>query len=949
MELESQESLHLRINNVLFNPTQTSTKQAEYSYTFNIPSTPNNDRVLEYASNLSKTNKFHTRYSSQVYADGKMIFDGTLTIQKYDAKSAMYSCNLVNIKINTLEDIFGDDVLTDVKWEVPFDGYETINSVNADGSTKYWFPLICYGAFGKGKELTTDSYTSKYELDYTNKWYINSFYPSLNMMEEVKKCFEYKGYSVGGQAMLDPTLNGIYCSTHLADEQTPTWNLGNPKFGKVSLDISWTCPQDTPSQMFVPQTTYGTVQDLTFPYFKSGDMYWDFSQGDAITKDPDYNFKSIKVYDLFSKEDGANVNPYSASTMFSPDGFINIPADGFYEITVNVIAHLEQTSDITAKQWVHSWNDNVTAMTMDVHEEDITFKPDLRVTTPIEIQLVKNYDEDIELIKGKYNLRLKDGYPDHETEMNKGRSTNYTNWITCFPHEKLGSAGWSTPMPPTKTDRFDGNIYQNNVGIGYAPNDNTLFCYDPIVNPNFICGISTMGNKNGGGTAAVIKNGYSWSALHSDKHDAMYVQNGYLNGTVDSTGAQVWTSSDFNKNEFLYSPTNFYSNVGNKVQSALYTMVHLNKDDKLRLFAIHRYYENMSGDSVTYKTSANISITMRAISPNNLFHLRTYRIGYGATPEFSTDLNLMNFTNKEIKISDWLKNIQDAFNLTYEFNGNSVDININKGIKKDITYAVDIDDRVNSNDAESEYISYPKEMSIRYKINTDEHGFYESVPEEHINDEDWKNWGDSGFTTIKLSDDSYVTTSQNKQTQFSYTWYDNFKVVPPSVITSASTVDISIPVISREEYMIDGFGYEEAMGVRGYNLPQRFWFRNTTPLSLDAGYFLLLEDDWEKSTTPGVDTIKHGVAIYTPKNMENGMNLSYKDSETSLVTEYFNIYPMLASNYVNIETFLNPMEYIQIKGGALVHFDSDLYYTSEISGYDPSGNNPTSLKLIKKV
>ena len=100
MELESQESLHLRMNNTLFNPTQTTTKQAEYSYSFEIPSTPNNDKILDYANNLSKINKFHTRYSAQVYSDGNLIFDGSLTIQKYDAKNKMYSCNLVNIKRN---------------------------------------------------------------------------------------------------------------------------------------------------------------------------------------------------------------------------------------------------------------------------------------------------------------------------------------------------------------------------------------------------------------------------------------------------------------------------------------------------------------------------------------------------------------------------------------------------------------------------------------------------------------------------------------------------------------------------------------------------------------------------------------------------------------------------------------------------------------------------------
>ena len=35
--------------------------------------------------------------------------------------------------------------------------------------------------------------------------------------------------------------------------------------------------------------------------------------------------------------------------------------------------------------------------------------------------------------------------------------------------------------------------------------------------------------------------------------------------------------------------------------------------------------------------------------------------------------------------------------------------------------------------------------------------------------------------------------------------------------------------------------------------------------------------------------------------------------------------------------------------GALVRFDSDLYYPIELSAYDPSGTNPTELKLMKKV
>ena len=78
LEFESQESLNLRINNVLFDPAKTVTKQAEYSYSFDIPSTPTNDRILGYANTLSKINKFHTRYNAEVYsvlcpADKRML------------------------------------------------------------------------------------------------------------------------------------------------------------------------------------------------------------------------------------------------------------------------------------------------------------------------------------------------------------------------------------------------------------------------------------------------------------------------------------------------------------------------------------------------------------------------------------------------------------------------------------------------------------------------------------------------------------------------------------------------------------------------------------------------------------------------------------------------------------------------------------------------------------
>ena len=140
-------------------------------------------------------NKFHTRYGCQVYADGELIFDGSLTIQKYSAKEKKYTCNLVNIKVNTLEDIFGDSVLSSLHWDIDFDGAPTINDVNYDTDTKYYFPLVSYGVFQKNyvsKDSVGSVYTAKNRIDKYNKWLIEIIYTSMNLVETMNRAIESK-------------------------------------------------------------------------------------------------------------------------------------------------------------------------------------------------------------------------------------------------------------------------------------------------------------------------------------------------------------------------------------------------------------------------------------------------------------------------------------------------------------------------------------------------------------------------------------------------------------------------------------------------------------------------------------------------------------------------------------------------------------------------------------
>lgn len=975
IELESQDSLNLRINNVLFDPTKTTTTQAEYSYSFDVPSTPNNDRILNYANNLSRINKFHARYPSQVYADGNMIFDGSLTIQKYSSKDKMYTCNLVNIKINTLEEIFGDMVMTDLKWDIPFDGAPTINEVNANYDTKYFFPLVSYGVFQKNyvsKDEVAATYTPKHNLDKYNKWWIESFYPSLNMMETMRKAFQNKGYTVGGSAFSDPNISRIYCSTNLAQEQTPIYNLGNPRFGTCSLNVKWNnygsvnSASDYSREGGWRNTSGALQQDLQFPYYRI-DKHQNISQhGSDADK---YNFSTVDIWNMMdSKNNSAvTVTVNSETYMYDPNEMvIVVPADGWYRIYMSSSAVLSGAgTTFQAKQWYNPHNDDDP-----IEEREVTIKRGLKELTPLEIQLIRNYDENVELIKGSENIIYHTGDPNQEKYRYKyytGVSEEYDNkevWYTDFPHQDLygstaptissglvtttssqRSGGFGSRDSTTTTRSgggvsatggrtFGGNLSTYGGGsqtntYGYMHRNGYPMPYDPAVSEAFICGISTLGS----GTVSVMRNGASWSRMCSINNHIFADVRGM--DLVNKTTAGTETvSTDYCKNEYKNSTCYLYSDDSNVYSSIIQCCVYLNKNDILELVAVQRDYNGQK-----YACSANTTFTIEAMSERSEAELRAdpYWGAYSFT-EFPVNLNLFNFTNNETKVSDWIGNVQKAFNLEISQDGNTIDINTNQGIKKTINNAIDVDNRVGENEAEAEYISYPKEMSVKYKIDTDEWGFELTVPPEHINDEgdEWKKWGDSGYTVIQLSDDTYETKTQNTQTNFSYTYYDNFlwkEVLENGTETEFTGLTITIPVIEKAEYMAEGYGYDEAMKHDGYSLTQRFWYRD----QVSQEYVWLSDHMHEK------------VYLTYPMNSWNRFNLSYKDSEMSIVTEYFNISPMLSSNYVKIDVHITPDEYKEIKGGALIHYDSDLYYCGQINGYDPQGGNTTELKLIKKI
>ena len=290
--------------------------------------------------------------------------------------------------------------------------------------------------------------------------------------------------------------------------------------------------------------------------------------------------------------------------------------------------------------------------------------------------------------------------------------------------------------------------------------------------------------------------------------------------------------------------------------------------------------------------------------------------------QFDTELNLGQFLSVDTKQKDFIQNFMDAFNLSYKQEGKTVTLDKQKKDFARFKGFIDLDDRVSSDEATTERIPYPYTMKVEYSIDDSERGFYISVPTDKVEQDDWKEYAFTGSDEIILGNDE-DDGKETLQLDHSYTWYEDFTLADGTVL--------SLPVISKDEYLIEGYKYEDAMKHDGKGLKQRWWYRQPT-----NGKTLTL---WDGST----------YNITVPTNEMDGHVLDYTTKEGSLLTEYFNISTTPESNLVRISAYLSPMEYNLLRCGSMVKFDDDLYIVTELVGYDCSGNNPTEIVMMKKV
>ena len=945
VDIYSMETLNLRINNVVFDPVSIQSKTGEYSFSFELPATPKNNKIFNFANNSSKLNKFNTRYNCEVIANGVNIFTGVLRLT--DTQTKNYKCNLVNIKIYNVEDIFGDMVMSDLDWQIDFDGTSTINSVNQSLDSGYYFPLACYGAFQKDPKATyngeINEYTDLLTIDYYNKWYWESFHPSLSLLETVKRLFNQKGYTVTGDIFNDKAMKKIYMSEYIDTSQDPAYNINKPKIGELyvsgifsnsgNLDGSTTTTPTNPRGNTKIVTS--SFSDLTFPVDQ---VYEDTYQWDRICWSDVFGVRGDSAKHQFITPPTNNYI-YRQNSPTNSSGFIYIPADGLYtiELTIPFVTIDEEETNLKYNKKERVYENN--EWTIKEVETNLPRNFDMM---PVEIHLLRNTNE-TELINTADKNHIM--YP-HEMDYTKYKKIQKTTGTTSSSSSgnstgtnvSGGRGGATTSSSSTSTGSNKGGATTTTYipdEIYYTPKNNTI-AYDPYANPNFICGFTTLNNS-----PAVIKNGVSWNATVNEYNQSHYRSNGYILRNKDG----VETQTDYNKNTLQCPNSDYFTVIGTyKRKGKVTCVVELKKNDRLYLELITRYYYGLTrqtpGGSIsnngTYKVkfAYELKITPytnkadQYINKQNMYYLPTQEVKNNSWGE---KLKLGNFLNNKERVTDFINNFIKTFNLEYIQDGNNIILNKSKKNILPLNY-VDIDDRVNTNNVTFSRIDYPNSMQVKWSIDEEEAGAYRSIDTvEHQGADNWKDYIDIGSDKI-IMDTTNEALDSTIDSKFSYTWYENFTYMDFNRDTfeeNGHIANMRLPLIAKDDNFI--IQNDDAMKSDGLSLKQRLWFRDK----------------------PTQETFRmwngEEVEISIPTDTYLDYIINFKNQTGSMLDKFFNIIPMVDSNFVTVECYITPFEYVELKNGAMVKFDTDLYLVSEISGYDPTGNNLTTLKLIKVV
>lgn len=905
--IELSDNASITLSSTLMTIGKIDSLSGEYSFSFDIPTTPRNNRILGFKNDLDTLNKFNVNYNVVINVDDTQIFQGSLLINSIDKEN--YKCNVFINKTNTLTDIFGESTLNEIEWDVDYKQDITINEENAKENPEVIYPLVSYGHFQR--EEVNGKYTSIFNIDETTKLYNENFLPAPNLLTLVRKCFESKGFTVEGDIFSDELLKKIYLSTNISDKQDFLYPYGQTQGDKAMgfISLNGTFKNYSSSVVQAPHLTY----DLEDPQFPVRD-----------TDEVKYNWTAVYSYNIFNiLESNSENGQYGKWGPKYPDGNytsmwaknrIVIPTNGYYKVELNLgiksnnasfaeYKHPNGSTSVTMQKWVKP-DRNRPAELQDV---EIGVNCDEMY---MELHLLKNTDA------AEYLAIAPHTYLEYIT------SPERYNRYSAYPHEK-----YSTRVESTEDNPYPG---------GYIPESGNTLNFDPSVNPNFVCGITKTGPYV---YTSVAKNGRSWDSTCADMNKTKSNVSPYYGlkqswpssgGGTTRPGMQTTPemTADYGANHLTNAAENTIETANTKFDSNIEMIMYFEKNDWLQLHMLTRAFDYPYAAGTSSRNTVSdapvefpFEVRVSAFSPADVPFESDEIFDWNKPSRFPKKLQINSFLNSETKISDFIENFIKTFNLSYNQANNTITINTQK---KDNSKTSTIDLSNRYIDYDFEKIDYPYSIQVKFDINDEEYGYVNSVPDDKIDLPDWKSYADVGSEKIILNG---MEGEDEVKSNFSYCWYKDF-----NVITDTVNDKVNIPIIAKDEWMLDGYDIAENMKHDGYSLKQRMFIKGDVNENITYGLYDI----------NGSLQIKH----LQLKNLTNDFELSFKKYSTdnnTILKRFFDTDYSTNVHYFNLTCYITANEYRLLKNGTNVIFNDNEYKVVEI---EYSSDGECSLKLV---
>lgn len=917
----------VRINRKFIDPATIELKDAQFSYSISLPITSTNADIFNRADIEEKTNKFNRIYTAELLVSARRVFKGNFKLTNI---SDTFKGNLYVAPLKTVSDIFGELKLRDLDAYNIYFGGDFANRVNEYNTlasseiTPVIFPLVLYSVLAKVPINEDDEYTARDLYDDTVRLGIQDFPPSINTMQLLKHVFNSRGLTLEGSALSDDRLNKLYQSYSNPADYVQAWNYGT--LGEVRVFGAWSSTHNKRTNAAGRQFERGI-----FTNSKEGEndicavnLFDSTNAKINVTLDPGAN---VLYREIAAQQD--SYNREWARTQ------LTVPVSGLYKVIfrggVKVLntQNWRDTDVDTDIQHVGRYTENAdNDFRSRVYELRLLRdrgRADFNLSNAI---LDNNFYNDNE--NQNETFQYTDVVPGAELNPDFNVNNDTPKFCPCPLIEAPGDHIIQRLMVDAKQD---SNII---AGFAFGRSDVSLRNINPFFRRNVI------GDPRA--TAQFAKPGRSWDkAIDIENIIATHNEHGYMRyglvrsmdenpGVEDIIDWQMFDRYRMTVNGLPYinnAQRGTFSGVAGNAElngdGAACAVVWLEKGEMLTVAAVSeegRYRRN-GMHSVYGITEQEVWFDLR-IKPFkqtaewlkvNAAGKGTAAMNWNEPTDFPTEhINLVDFL-PDLKIDDFINDFVKTFNLKLtNINDKTFRLDTPRVLNVSGAEFVDLDGVASLKDRENTPTDVPAMYKLGFKINADEQGYVES--------------GNDGGGTLHTGAINGGILEQ--KSNFSLNW---FKDIEYQIGSTSKT--LKIPIISKKDVWEENTEYHKAMEKKYTDLGIRFWYFDGK--LTDAGAVFPFGND----------------NFIQPARVSNvlpeRLTLDYSNERRTILTSYFNTLVNAEAHYTEVTAYVSAEQYERLNSSIYARYNGDIYLIAELSGYDPTGRNKTTIKLIKKI